>query len=70
MNTHFVKLFNNKLQVMNNTQNKQLVLSNKEAQGLQSEIYELLTRIAELEKLQEQKPTEELIRANVDGGSW
>jgi len=55
---------------MNNTQNKQLVLSNKEAQGLQSEIYELLTRIAELEKLQEQKPTEELIRANVDGGSW
>jgi hypothetical protein len=70
MNTYFVKLFNNKLQVMNNTQNKQLVLSNKESQGLQSEIYELLTRIAELEKLQEQKPTEELIRANVDGGSW
>ena len=55
---------------MNNTQNKQLVLSNKESQGLQSEIYELLTRIAELEKVQEQKPTEELIRANVDGGSW
>jgi hypothetical protein len=29
-----------------------------------------MTRIAELEKLQEQKPLEEVISADVDGGSW
>jgi len=55
---------------MNSGPNKQVILSKQEAQGLHSEIYDLLSRIAELERLQEQKPTEELIRANVDGGSW
>ena len=70
MSTHYIKQLNNKIHVMNSGPNKQVILSKQEAQGLHSEIYDLLSRIAELERLQEQKPTEELIRANVDGGSW
>jgi len=70
MNTNYIKQLNNKIQIMNSGPNKQVILSKQEAQGLHSEIYELLTRVAELEKSQEQKPAEELIRASVDGGSW
>jgi hypothetical protein len=70
MNTHYIKQLNNKIQVLNNGNNSQVILSKQEAQGLHGEVYALMTRITELEKLQEQKEQEQLIRANVDGGSW
>jgi hypothetical protein len=71
MNTFYIKQLNDKVTVMHANPNKGLMFTQKEAQGLHSEVYALLARIAELEKIQEQKQQEEqLIRANVDGGSW
>lgn len=70
MNTHYINQLNNKIQILNSGPNKQIILSKQEAQGLHNEVYRLLSRIAELEGIQEQQPTEEVIRANVDGGSW
>tara|TARA_Y100000385_G_C12741009_1_gene486786 strand:+ start:363 stop:575 length:213 start_codon:yes stop_codon:yes gene_type:complete len=70
MKTYFIEQLNNKIQVLNSGPNKQIILSKQEAHGLHSEVYGLMTRITELEKLQEQKPLEEVISADVDGGSW
>ena len=70
MNIYYIKQLNNKIQVLNTGSNKQVVLSKQEAQGLHSEIYELMSRVTELEKQQAEEPQEQLIRADVDGGSW
>jgi len=68
--TYYIKQLDNKIQVMNSGPHKQVILSKQEAQGLHSEIYHLMTRITELEKLQQQSEQEQVIRADVDGGGW
>jgi hypothetical protein len=63
-----VRNFNEKVRVMNQTQNKQLVLTALEARNLHSDIFALLTHIAELSDRPEQvAPVSQL---GMDGGKF
>ena len=43
-----VRMFNDKVRAMNQTQKKELILSAAEARNLHSDIFDLLTHIAEI----------------------
>jgi tRNA A37 methylthiotransferase MiaB len=63
-----VKNFNDRVRVMNQTGQKELTLSATDARNLHSDIYALLSLLAELSgKLQ---VTDEVIAVNLDGGSF
>jgi peptidoglycan hydrolase CwlO-like protein len=64
-----LRLFNDRVRAMNQLQKKELTLTAAEARNLQSEIFELLTQIAELSS----KPATnegEIININMDGGGF
>lgn len=64
-----LRLFNDKVRAMNQLQKKDLTLTAAEARNLQSEIFELLTQIAELSA----RPTNtdnDVITVNMDGGGF
>lgn len=63
--TFHVKLFNDKVRVLNQTNSKILTLNAQEARSLQAEIYDLLTRIAELTK-----DPETTVQVSMDGGTF
>jgi len=64
-----LKAFNKRVQVMNQTNSRDLVLSKLEAQNLQAELFELLTQIAELTKIK-QTEANEVIKVGMDGGGF
>lgn len=64
-----LKAFNKRVQVMNQSNSKELVLSKLEAQNLQAEIFELLAQIAELTKIKETESAE-VISVGMDGGGF
>ena len=63
-----VRMFNDKVRVMNQTQSKQLILSAVEARNLHADLFALLTHIAELSD----RPTQEPVvnQLGMDGGSF
>lgn len=63
-----VKMFNDKVRVMNQTQAKQLILSAQEARNLHSDIFAILTQVTELSN----KPqvTDEVVEITMDGGGF
>jgi hypothetical protein len=63
-----VRMFNDKVRVMNQTQSKQLVLSAQEARNLHNDIFALLTHIAELSDQPE--PVAQVSQMGMDGGSF
>ena len=65
-----IKAFNNRVKVMNQTNARDLTLTKLEAQNLQADIFELLTQIAELTKIQEQKQSEATMNVDFDGGGF
>lgn len=64
-----LKAFNKRVQVMNQSNARELVLSKIEAQNLQAEIFELLTQIAELTKIKA-ADSNEVIEVGMDGGGF
>lgn len=65
-----LKTFNNKVKVMNQTNSKEIVLTATEARNIHSDIFALLTQIAELTELKEQAATEPVISVNMNGGNF
>jgi hypothetical protein len=59
--------FNKRVQVMNQTNARDLTLTKTEAQNLHNDIFDLLTQIAELAKIKEVE-TNEVISVGMDGG--
>lgn len=64
-----LKAFNKRVQVMNQTNAKELTLSKLEAQNLQAEIFELLAHIADLTAIKETNDNE-VIEVGMDGGGF
>lgn len=64
-----VRNFNDKVRVMNQTQNKQLIMSAQDARNLHADIFALLTHIAELS---DNKPVESksIVQLGMDGGKF
>lgn len=66
-----LKNFNKRVQVMNQTNSKDLILSAVEARNLQAEIFELLTKINDLTELKKISDQEEsMVIAVGDGGNF
>jgi len=63
-----VRAFNEKVRIMNQTQKKDLILSAPEARNLHSDIFALLTQIAEL--TDQPKNTESIAQISMDGGGF
>jgi hypothetical protein len=61
------KNFNNKVQQMNQTGGKQLMLSADEARNLHADIYVLLANLAEIQSSSDQAPNTEI---SMDGGGF
>jgi hypothetical protein len=66
-----LKNFNKRVQVMNQTNSKEMILSAIEARNLQSEIFELLTKINDLTELKKiSQEQENIVIAIGDGGNF
>lgn len=63
-----LKAFNKRVQVMNQTNAKELILSKSDAQNLQADIFELLAQIADLAALKEKEQQENVVNVEMDGG--
>jgi hypothetical protein len=63
-----VRMFNDKVRVMNQTQSRTVTLTADEARNLHSDIFALLAKFAELTK--EPQVTDEVVQINMDGGSF
>ena len=61
-----IKLFNDKVRGMNQSNSKILTLNQQEARSLHAEIYDLMTTIAHLSK----SPLIEITPPNMDGGTF
>lgn len=64
-----VRMFNDKVRIMNQTHSRDLTLSAVEARNLHSDIFALLAHIAELTE-KPQVTDEEVIQINMDGGGF
>ena len=64
-----LKNFNNKVKVMNQTNNKDLTLTALEARNIQAEMFDLLTQIAELSKVKKESAND-VITVNLNGGKF
>jgi predicted rRNA methylase YqxC with S4 and FtsJ domains len=64
-----LKAFNKRVQVMNQTNARDLTLTKIEAQNLHNDIFDLLTQIAELAKIKDAEATE-VINVGMDGGGF
>lgn len=63
-----LKMFNDKVRVMNQTQKKDLLLSAQEARNLHAELFALLAQIAELSKKPQESP--DVVQISMDGGGF
>ena len=63
-----VRMFNDKVRVMNQTQSKQLMLSAVEARNLHADIFALLSQITELSARPVEAPT--ITQIGMDGGKF
>lgn len=65
-----LKTFNKRIQVMNQTNARELTMSALEARNLHAELFELLAHIADLTEIKKEVAAEAVITAVGDGGSF
>ena len=68
--TIHLKMFNDKVKLMNSTNNKQLVLSAAEARNLHADLFDLLNHCATLSQEIARKDQEQVVTIGMDGGSF
>ena len=61
-----IKMFNDRVRAMNQTNSKMLTLNPQEARNLHAEIYDLMATIAELSKTN----SNDTVVINMDGGGF
>ena len=67
--TYHIKLFNEKVRVLNQTSGKAVTLTAAEARQLQADIFDLLTKINDLVDLK-QETQEPTLQVNLQGGKF
>jgi hypothetical protein len=65
-----LKKFNSMVQTMNQTNQKQLVLSANDARNLQADIFSLLSHCANLSKRVQDNQVDNVVTVAMDGGSF
>jgi len=66
-----LKMFNDKVKLMNQSQSKQVVLTAAEARNLHADIFDLMNQIATLSQEVSRKTTETVVNVvGMDGGSY
>lgn len=65
---YHIKLFNDRVRQLNQTNGKILTLNAQEARNLHNDIYDLLAMIAELTK--ETPASSNIVSVNMDGGGF
>jgi len=71
--TLHLKMFNDKVKLMNQLHNKDLTLSAQEARNLQADIFDLLNHCATLSKnlARAAEPNDSnVVNVSMDGGNW
>jgi hypothetical protein len=63
-----IRMFNERVRAMNQSNSKMLTLNQNEARALHNEIYELLTTIAELTKNANENSAQ--VQVSMDGGGF
>jgi len=63
-----LRMFNERVRAMNQSNSKLLTLNSQEARNLHTELYELLATIAELSKGTGNEPA--IVKINMDGGGF
>lgn len=63
-----LKMFNDKVKVMNQTKSKTLTLSAQEARNIHADIFDLLN--SEVKKTNSDKTTDEITEISFDGGNF
>jgi hypothetical protein len=68
--TIHLKMFNDKVKLMNQSQAKQLTLTAQEARNLHADLFDLLNHCATLSQELAIKQVEQIVNVNMDGGGF
>jgi len=68
--TIHLKMFNDKIKLLNSSQSKQLMLSAQEARNLHADLFDLLNHCATLSQKLESLPVANAVDIRMDGGNW
>ena len=68
--TMHLKMFNDKVKLMNQSQSKQLILSAKEARNLHADLFDLLNHCATISQKLQEKRQDDVVSVGMDGGSF
>jgi hypothetical protein len=68
--TLHLKMFNDKIKLMNQSQSKQLILSAQEARNLHADLFDLLNHCAILSQAIAERPVTEVVNVQMDGGGF
>lgn len=68
--TLHLKMFNDKVKQMNNSQSKQLILSAQEARNLHADLFDLLNHCATISQKLQEKRQDDVVSVGMDGGSF
>jgi len=68
--TMHLKMFNDKVKLMNQSQSKQLILSAQEAPNLHADLFDLLNHCATISQKLQEKRQDDVVSVGMDGGSF
>jgi hypothetical protein len=68
--TIHLKMFNDKVKLMNQSNSKQLILSSTEARNLHADLFDLLNHCATLSQEINRKGQEQVVNIAMDGGGF
>ena len=68
--TVHLKMFNDKVKLMNQSQSKQLILSAQEARNLHADLFDLLNHCATISQKLQEKRQDDVVSVGMDGGSF
>jgi hypothetical protein len=68
--TMHLKMFNDKVKLMNQSQSKQLILSAQEARNLHADLFDLLNHCATISQKLQEKRQDDIVSVGMDGGSF
>jgi hypothetical protein len=68
--TMHLKMFNDKVKLMNQSQSKQLILSAQEARNLHADLFDLLNHCATISQKLQEKRQDDVVSVGMDGGSF
>ena len=68
--TIHLKMFNDKVKLMNSSNSKQLILSTTEARNIHADLFDLLNHCATLSQELRRKDQEQVVTIGMDGGGF